>query len=98
MEFIKVFNQAPAAALLSSDGVCASDQAVKVVNNIRNAAKEKSVFVTYWNDGKVTFTSIYSHTAKVPAKALNNLATFEAWNLERINHYFAADAKKCGIK
>ena len=95
MELIKVFNQAPAAALLSSDGVCANDQAIKTVNNIKAAAKEKSVFVTYWNDGKVTFTSIYSHTSKVPAKALKSLSAFEAWNVERINHYFTEDARKC---
>ena len=97
MEFIKVFNESPAAALLSNDGVCATDQATATVNSIKAAAKEKNVYITYWNDGKVTFTCIYSHTSKVPAKALQNLASFQAWNIDRINNYFTADRKKCGI-
>lgn len=95
MEFIKVFNESPAAALLSSNGISANDQAIKTVNNIKAAAKEKSVFVTYWNDGKVTFTCIYSHTAKVPAKALKSLSAFETWNVERIKHFFIEDSKNC---
>lgn len=95
MEFIKVHNQAPAAALLSSDGISANDQAIKTINNIKAAAKEKGVFVTYWNGGKVTFTYIYSHTSKVPAKALKSLSDFEAWNVERIKYFFIEDGKKC---
>ena len=97
MELIKVFNSAPAAALLSTDGVCATDKATATINNIKAAAKSKGVYVTYWNDGKVTFTCIYSHTSKVPAKALQDLTSFQEWNINRINHYFAADKAKCGI-
>lgn len=97
MELIKVFNASPAAALLSNDGVCATDKATAVINNIKAAAKAKGVCVTYWNDGKVTFTCIYSHTSKVPAKALQSLDNFHNWNLNRINHYFTADRAKSGI-
>lgn len=97
MEFIKVFNAAPAAALLSTDGVCATDKATAVINNLKAAAKAKNVFITYWCNGKVTFTCIYSHTTNVPAKALQSLEDFEKWNINRINHYFAADKAKCGI-
>jgi len=97
MELIKVFNQAPAAALLSNDGICASDKANAVINNIKAAAKAKGVYITYWNDGKVSFTYIYSHTSKVPAKALQDLESFQNWNINRINHYFVADKTKCGI-
>lgn len=98
MEFIEIFNRAPITAILSNDGITATDQAIKTLNNIKNAAKAKNVFITYWHNGKVTFTSIYSHTAKVPAKALKDLAAFETWNIERINHYFTADSIKCRIK
>lgn len=97
MELIKIFNAAPAAALLSSDGVCATDKATATINNIKAAAKSKNVFITYWNDGKVTFTCIYSHTSKVPAKALQSLESFQNWNINRINHYFTADKAKCNI-
>jgi hypothetical protein len=97
MELIKVFNASPAAALLSNDGMCATDKATATVNNIKAAAKAKGMYVTYWNDGKVTFTCIYSHTSKVPARALQDLASFQAWNINRINHYFAADKAKLGI-
>lgn len=97
MELFKVFNESAAAALLSNDGISATDQAILTVNNIKKAAKEKQVFITYWNDDKVTFTSIYSHTSKVPAKALRDLASFQAWNVERINHYFTSDGEKSGI-
>lgn len=97
MELFKVFTASPAAALLSNDGVCATDKATATINNIKAAAKEKNVFVTYWNDGKVTFTCIYSHTLKVPAKALQDLESFYKWNAERINYYFVSDGKKCRI-
>lgn len=94
MEIIKVFNGAPAAALLSSDGITATYQATKAINNIKAKAKAKGVDITYWNSGKVTFSCLYLHTIKVPAKALKSIADFEAWNIERIARYYTEDLKK----
>lgn len=91
MRYFEIFKNSIATPLLSSDGISATDGAICVLNAIKASAMEKGVFVTYWNSEKVTFTCIYSHTVKVPAKALRNLEAFRVWNEERINYFFNKD-------
>lgn len=91
MRYLEIFKNSIATPLLSSDGLSATSNAISVLNAIKESAKEKGVFVTYWNSEKVTFTCIYSHTVKVPAKALRDLQAFRVWNEERINYFFNKD-------
>jgi hypothetical protein len=93
MKVLEVFKNSVATPLLSKDGICATSEAEKVLNSIKTAAKEKGVFITYWNSEKVTFTCIYMHTVKVPSKALKNLDAFKLWNEERINYFFNKDTE-----
>lgn len=88
---VKVFKNSIAAPLLSKDGISATNEAISALSYINTVANEKGVFVTYWNSEKVTFTCIYNHTIKVPAKALRNLEAFRMWNKERITHFFNKD-------
>jgi len=97
MEYLTIFKDSPVTSLLSSDGITATSSAIIATNNIKQAAKDKSVFITYWHNGKVTFESIYTHTQKIPAKALRDLESFQAWNIDRINHFYIIDGQKCGI-
>ena len=97
MKQFEVFTKSPAASLLSSDGVTATAAAQKAVEAIKQAIKEKGMYVTFWSNSTASFTSIYSHTVKVPAKALKSLDAFQLWTIERINHFYNVDGVKVGI-
>ena len=97
MDFLTVYNQSQAAALLSSDGLTTTLSAQKVVDAIKEAAKLKGVYITFWNNQTVTFLSVYMHTVKVPTKALKSLESFKEWTIERLEHFFILDGYKIGI-
>ena len=91
MKYLEIFKNSIAAPLLSKDGISATNEAISALSDINTVANEKGVFVTYWNSEKVSFTCIYSHTVKVPAKALRDLQAFRVWNEGRINYFFNKD-------
>ena len=94
MEILVVFKNSCCMPLLSSDGWSATSEAAATVREIKEAAKEKGVYITYLNGQKVVFTSIYTHTINVPAKALKSLEAFKNWNIERINTFYNKDFKQ----
>lgn len=97
MKYLEVFKNSCAAGLLSANGLTCRPEAENAVNRIKDAAQNTGVIITFWNGEKVTFVSVYSHTLKVPAKALKNLESFSAWTIDRVNHYYRADGVKLGI-
>ena len=96
METIKIFKSSNVIAILSNDGLTATGNAIKVLNDIKNAAKELGVLITYF-DNSARFTYFYQHTVKVPANALKSLEAFKAWNCERMNKFVEYDIKKGGL-
>lgn len=91
MEFLKVFAAAPVASLISDNGITPNAAAAATIRGLCRYLKDNGIAVTFWNDGKVSFSYIYTHTIKVPAKALQDTNSLAAWVLKRAAHYKAAD-------
>lgn len=91
MEYLKVFAAAPVASLISNNGITPNAAAAATVRELRRDLENNGTAVTFWNDGKVSFSYIYTHTIKVPAKAMQNASSLAAWVRERAAHYKASD-------
>ncbi len=94
MEYLKVFAAAPVASLISDNGITAAAAAATTVCELRRYLEKNGTAVIFWNDGKVSFSYIYIHTIKVPAKALRDVSSLAAWVREREAHYKAADMRR----
>lgn len=91
MEYLKVFAAAPVASLISDNGITVNAAAAATIRELRLYLKNDQTAVTFWNSGKVSFTYIYTHTIKVPAKAMRDMNSLAAWVRERAAHYKKTD-------
>lgn len=94
METLEIFAKSPVSGILSNDGLMCSPEATKAIKEIISVCSSIGVNVTFWNDSKVTFTSIYMHTISVPVKVAKSVGEFKAWTISRANYFYNLDKKR----